>query len=276
MRQPRDDYKELLELSLIFWGETKNNFSFKYPGPVHHARWMAKAIYSLKIFLFREVFKLTARESNNLRQICIFLVKTYLKSWFTAPSAILAPCNDLIFMQELIRYKNVNSSISKAACSKMVNHLWYLSEQLAIISLFDDNVPLSVKQKMIQALKKDGSTDSKQKKFEIQQENFDSLLLSDMSDFISTKSLNTFKIFDLPVDFLDKNVELWTQDDSYQENLAYFKRLSVVNDVAERGVALIEEYNKCLTKNEEQLQYLLQVVKNHRQKYPNCNKRNLI
>lgn len=70
-------------------------------------------------------------------------------------------------------------------------------------------------------------------------------------------------------------MEFRTHDESYQENVAFFKRLSVVNDVAERGVALIEEYNKCLTKNEEQLQYLLQVVKNHRQKYPNCNKINL-
>lgn len=90
------------------------------------------------------------------------------------------------------------------------------------------------------------------------------------------KSLVTFQIFDLPTDFVDKNIESWTQDESYQENLVFFKRLSVVNDVAERGVALIEEYNKCLTKNEEQLQYLLQVFKNHRQKFPNCNKKNLV
>lgn len=238
---------------------------------------MAKAIYSLKIFLFREEFKLSAREINGLRQVCIFLVKIYLKAWFNAPSAIQAPHNDLTFMQDLIEYKAVNSSVSKAACSKMINHLWYLSEQLAIISLFDDNVPLPIKQKMIQALNKNEiNTDPKKKKFEIGQENLETLLSFDLSDFISKKSLVTFQIFDLPTDFVDKNIESWTQDESYQENLVFFKRLSVVNDVAERGVALIEEYNKCLTKNEEQLQYLLQVVKNHRQKFPNCNKKNLV
>ncbi|XP_044581530.1 uncharacterized protein LOC123263057 [Cotesia glomerata] len=148
VRQPRDDYKELLELSLIFLGEKpKDNFTFKNPGPIHHARWMSKAIYSLKIFLFREEFNLTKQEINGLRQVCIFLVKIYLKAWFTAPCTILAPHNDLIFMQDLIEYKTVDSDVSKAACSKMINHLWYLSEQLAIISLFDDNVPLLVKQK---------------------------------------------------------------------------------------------------------------------------------
>ena len=67
-------------------------------------------------------------------------------------------------------------------------HLWHLSEQLAIISLFYDNVPLFVKQKMIRALKKDEiSTVSKNKKFEIEPGNLDTLLSKDMSDFISNK-----------------------------------------------------------------------------------------
>ncbi|XP_043270441.1 glutamate receptor ionotropic, kainate 5-like [Venturia canescens] len=42
--------------------------------------------------------------------------------------------------------------------------------------------------------------------------------------------------------------------------------------MAKRGIALIEAYNGSLTKNEEQLQYLLKIMQYHRQKYPNCNK----
>jgi hypothetical protein len=46
---PRDDYKELLELSIIFLGGTPSNgIQFRYPGAVHRARWMSRAIYSLK------------------------------------------------------------------------------------------------------------------------------------------------------------------------------------------------------------------------------------
>ena len=37
--------------------------------------------------------------------------------------------------------------------------------------------------------------------------------------------------------------------------------LRVVNDIAERGVALMEEYNKLMTTDEEQKQYLLLLVK---------------
>ena len=40
-KQPRDDYREMLELTLIFMGEVSPNGI--------HARWMAKIIYCFKI-----------------------------------------------------------------------------------------------------------------------------------------------------------------------------------------------------------------------------------
>ena len=49
-----------------------------------------------------------------------------------------------------------------------------------------------------------------------------------------------------------------------------------LDDLAERGVALIEEYNKILTNNETQKQYLLLAVKQHRQRYPDANKKTLL
>lgn len=48
----------------------------------------------------------------------------------------------------------------------------------------------------------------------------------------------------------------------------------MVQAIRERGVALIEEFNDLLTNNEEQKQYVLQVVKKHRADYQNCNKKN--
>jgi len=60
--QPRDDYKELFNLCIIFLGGVpKKGLSFRSPGGLHRARWMAKAIYSLKIYLFRGQFKLTKK-----------------------------------------------------------------------------------------------------------------------------------------------------------------------------------------------------------------------
>ena len=51
------DYRELLQLVLIFIGEIPpNGVRFRSPGAMHHARWMAKALYFLKILLFKQQF----------------------------------------------------------------------------------------------------------------------------------------------------------------------------------------------------------------------------
>jgi hypothetical protein len=52
--QPRDDYYELLNLCIIFLGGvSKKGIFFISAGGLHRARWMAKAIYSLKMYLFK-------------------------------------------------------------------------------------------------------------------------------------------------------------------------------------------------------------------------------
>ena len=49
----------------------------------------------------------------------------------------------------------------------------------------------------------------------------------------------------------------------------------VVNDKAERGVKLIQDFNSCLTKDEEQRQFLLQVVSECRKNFPDSSKATL-
>ncbi|XP_015122270.1 uncharacterized protein LOC107044756 [Diachasma alloeum] len=81
----RKDYKEFLELAVMFLdGNLPNGNRFRALGPIHHARWMAKTIYSLKIFLLRDQFHMTSQEISGLKRICIFIVLLYQKSWFTS------------------------------------------------------------------------------------------------------------------------------------------------------------------------------------------------
>ncbi|XP_074115222.1 uncharacterized protein LOC141537915 [Cotesia typhae] len=274
LSQPRDDYKEILELSLIFLGEMpREQVFFKRPSAVHHASWMAKAIYCLKMFIFRDEFDLSKKELDGHRQFCIFIVMVYVKAWFSSTSATSAANHDLEFMKNLIEYSKINSLISLATWEKMTSHLWYLSDELAILSPFDDTVPLNIKKNIVEAVKTREGTDSKARRFIIDRKTLHLILQKNISDFVSKKSLKLFEIFDLPYDFLDKNIDLWSTDESYNENKEFFAQLKVVNDVAERGVALVSEYNQCLTKDEEQFQFLLQVVKEHRKNYPTCNKK---
>lgn len=194
----------------------------------------------------------------------------YIKLWFNASCPIKAPSQDLQFLKNLVEYKVINKKIAESAFEKFSGHLWYLSEELAPLSFFDDAVPIDVKLKMVQSIKQRGSTIANRKRFS--PINFNSISSKDMSDFITDYSSTFFERFQLSSTFLDSNIELWETSDSYQESRKVVENLKVVNDVAERGVALIEKFNKCLTRNEDQLQYLMQVVQRHRTSHPTCQK----
>jgi len=75
----------------------------------------------------------------------------------------------------------------------------------------------------------------------------------------------------LSTSFLKTDPEHWNMNADYTVGTV-LKHLQVVNDSAERVVALIEEYNQILTKKENQKQFLLQVVQEHRCHFPNFNK----
>ena len=152
--QPRDDYKEFLELSVIFLGGVPDRgIHFMAPGAMHHARWMSKVLYSLKVWMFRSQFDLRPKELKGLQDVCIFAVRIYLKMWMTAPLAAAAPQNDIKFLQTLLEYDAIHPAIAKAASAKMANHLWYLSEELVSLALFDDNVPTATKRELLKAMK---------------------------------------------------------------------------------------------------------------------------
>ena len=79
--QPRDDYREVLELLSIFLGKPPSrDVHFSAPGAMHHARWMAKVLYSFKVWMFRSQFKLTSKESRGLRNLCIFFCNGVCKA----------------------------------------------------------------------------------------------------------------------------------------------------------------------------------------------------
>jgi len=55
--QPRDDYRELLELILILYGSCPpREIRFMRPGARHQARWTAHVIYAIKMYLFLNQF----------------------------------------------------------------------------------------------------------------------------------------------------------------------------------------------------------------------------
>jgi len=267
---PRDDYRELLHLSLLFLGaDCCGDLHIQAPGAFHRARWMSKIIYSLKIYIFRSQFRLTARELSSLGQFNTFVIKVYLKAWFTCACAASAPQNDLQLLRELESYKKQHESVAKAAIKSFSGHLWYLSEILVGFAFFDSAVSAEVKSAMVKALDKNTTDHPRRIAFT------PTVTQKQLSDFVSKHTKQLFTALNIPQQFLLNSPDTWSTDKDYIDGQRKVRSLKVVNDAAERGVALIQAFNGVLTNQEEQKQFLLQVVEKHRCDFPNCNKSTL-
>jgi hypothetical protein len=230
---------------------------------------MARVIYGIKIYLFRDQFKLAPRELAGLNRFAAFVGAVYTKAWFSATSAIAAPAGDLSLLKRLVCYPD--EQIAKATSKKFANHLWYLSEELAGLSLFDANVEVEIKRLVVAGLKEDGQ-ENPQPRAHVDLTSKEALKLKTVANFVSSASLRVFAAFQVTTDFMEKDPSDWEADPSFQSSQQVLHAIATVNDFAERGVALIQDYNQILTKDEQQRQYLLQVVELHRRKFPNANK----
>ena len=90
-----------------------------------------------------------------------------------------------------------------------------------------------------------------------------------LPDLFSKTSRSFLHIMCLEKGFLSNDPEQWSGDASYEDSRTVVSALRVTNDVAERAVGLMKDFNKSLARSEEQKQHTLQVVEQHRQRNPN-------
>nr|CAI5865498.1 unnamed protein product [Callosobruchus analis] len=95
-------------------------------------------------------------------------------------------------------------------------------------------------------------------------DNVENHLNKGLEQFIQPLSMDFFKRFNINTQFLKKDPLTWKNDDNYNSCLDVVKHLKVVNDSAERGVKLTEDFNNLLTKHENQKQCILQVGSDYR------------
>jgi len=73
-------------------------------------------------------------------------LERYILAWISASNFITASVNDTVFSKKLMSYNN--NKLEKVAIKKFKNHLWYLNEEIAVFSLFDDRVDNNIKRRM--------------------------------------------------------------------------------------------------------------------------------
>jgi hypothetical protein len=258
----RDDYRELLNLAALMIGK-EVDVTIRKPGALHRARWMAKAIYSLKIELLlsgnETVMELTGHELLGLQRFNRFVVCVYLRSWFTTRSAVDAPINDMQLIQRLEAYDD--EALRTTGLNMMKRHSWYLSPELATLALFSDKLTCDVKAQLVLNMTTDRGPH----------------LLKSLPHSVEELSVSRSFFQTLTIDdsFLALPVETWSHTPSYNAAAALVRNLSCVNDCAERGVALMHLFNESITKDEEQKQFLMQVVEKHRKDFKECNRDSL-
>ena len=117
----------------MIWGTTieniwSSNFElfflhnfFNHTGPMHHARWMSKVIYLLKVWMFPGQFKLTQREEQCLLRYMI------VKYWIETSLPISTPRNEQELLKTLHAYTITDEAVSKATLRKFIWENWFSS-----------------------------------------------------------------------------------------------------------------------------------------------------
>ena len=203
--QPRHDYREVIELALIFLGHktTTGEVRFRRPGAVHHARWMAKVLYVIKMWLFRSQMPFHAHDLKAVKDAAIFSVLVYLKYWMTATLAAAAPRRDFEFMHDLLHYPE--KAIAMLALEKLRNHLWYLSDELVALAFFDPEVDAETKSRMVLRLSQQAA--SRQLRPMIPTEAF--IGGQGLEQFVTERTRQFFDRLRLPDEFLNVHSSEW-------------------------------------------------------------------
>lgn len=238
---------------------------------------MSKSIYSLKIYLFRNEFKTNATTKRAFCDVCIFIVKIYVKYWFLSPNSTKAPLSDFNLIKHLLEYRKIDKMISDTTLAKFLNYLWYLSPEAVALSLFDDDVSLEIKEKMRQNINYVDESEEEMiippKRIIYKHTEVSEIVKKELDQFIGPQTKFFFKKFDVNYCFFSKASSEWDTDKQYENAKKIFEKIKVVNDTAKRDVKLIEEYNKKLSTDKYQKQYILQIVCNYRTNFPDCRKK---
>ena len=147
-----------------------------------------------------------------------------------------------------------------------------MSETLIALGFFDSEIPVETKAKMAEALKIEG-THTPVRRISLEE---DSILSKQLWNFVSANTKEFFTKMDIRQGFLQEYPSFWECNEDYMEAQRRLKNLKVVNDISERGVSLMQEFSAILTYQEEQKQFLLQVVEKHRKEVPTSRKSTIV
>lgn len=269
----RSDYIELLKLVITLVSpEDRHLYNIHAPGSYSRARFMSRIIYCIKIYMFRKQLQIKKKGMDDIRRFLVFILKVYLEHWFMANQAVSAPRNDLRLLKKLNELLEIIPLTAQATIAKMKKHLWYVSEVLIALAFFDPDVPNEIKRRMVGNLERDLPFQRNQNRFELEEVNIAELQLH---DFVSTQTRTFFEMTKIEDDFLALDPSDWQNHIGFNNGRETISNLAVVNDAAERAIALFQNVEQRATTDVRKTR-ILQVVEDHRNRHSSMRKGDII
>lgn len=238
----RDDYLELNDICLKLLGIRTLN-KIRVIGACSKARWMAKALFIGKMYLFRHQLDLDDNLIIKLRRASIFICCLYTRFWNRASDVFNAPKNDLCFMQQLQLYKDYDRDVAEAAIRALNDHLWYLGGELIVLSLFSNDVTTETKNKMRRRFQANvADRDERSLRFMVEESTTTRFSDLALEDFVRPRSSFLFQLLQISPDFLQQDAATWEYAPSYKNiKNTIEKSIVVVNDGAERLLGIADK-----------------------------------
>ena len=165
--------------------------------------------------------------------------------------------NDLDLLSQLKSYPDHELALTAGKIIRC--HLWYVSPALVGLAFFDEHLSWNIKLQMAEHLKHPFTGNECNRL-----QGKDTALDKPLEEFVSSK---TQVFFDAVLHgtgkypkFLQKHPEQWNDDETFQAALQCVRSIRVVNDTAERGIALAKRFTSAIMKQEDQKQFLLYLV----------------
>ena len=248
----RDDYRELCELVVVYLGGTLYRkrkvsgvvqiaFTMRHPGAFHHARFLHKALYIIKMSMMdilpEEVVPADKRESVDrmARFIVLFHAKYFLQAFLPAAGTRL----DLQYWKDMSDFSRFDAEVSFEVQQSILRQMWYLTEELSVLSLFDCGLSYDDRGQIARTL----LSQPRPQVFLPGKPVFPEISYqSEITSFIGSRSWLLFHLLGKNSEWLRLPAEEWDENDEYKEMNYVVMNLSVTNDTAERAVGKVTDY----------------------------------
>jgi hypothetical protein len=222
---------------------------------------MADSLYLLTLHMTANVSKLLNEEKKMVETASYFVSICYAPWFLKSCIGYKASANDLAAFKTGFILSKFYPKLAQSLLSSMQRHTWYLTQELVLFSLADDDVEENEKKKMLCKLIEQPVPEE----FNMGKPELPVVTSStELCDLVGPQSWLLLRIAGIPTG----EVEKWI-DGGANQSLDVFKNfvrnIECTNDCAERNIKLIQDFVSGY-RNEDMKQNLMLVARDNRKK----------